>query len=345
MSDNERSEVKMTTSGNFDHGQATDYEASRVRAFAGSVRPLILYGCMAVELNCPSSRVERTRQDVRFNSMEHYHAVIQLSGRSTMVQDGRITELALGDIALVDSAKAAAYFSHNGPCRRVSLHLPRQTLLSHLGLAPACGSRKGTEVLAGRVLFRLILDAVNEYESSSAAAESYMQLAIYDLLGALFAIPDRPALSSHTNELFNRICSIIKNRFADPDFGPCEVAAEAGISLRYLQKLFTARGSSCTHFLQSARLDHAARQLCRRRLLGLRRPISELAYASGFNDYTHFARQFRRRFGHSPGTYAPGGGPWHSRAAESTPPSPHDFYIPGSSGRFEETQAIREDAA
>jgi hypothetical protein len=36
-----------------------------------------------------------------------------------------------------------------------------------------------------------------------------------------------------------RIRDVIKNGFADPDFGPYEVAAKAGISLRYLQKLFT----------------------------------------------------------------------------------------------------------
>jgi hypothetical protein len=161
---------------------------------------------MAVDLNWHASRFERTGQHVPFNGMEYYHAVIQLSGRSTMVHDSRIAELAVGDVALVDSTKVAADFSHNGPCRRVSLYLPRRALLSHLGLTPACGLRKGAQALAGRVLFRLILDAVNEYESPSAAAESYMQLAIYDLLGALFAPPDRPVLSSHSNNLFNRIC-------------------------------------------------------------------------------------------------------------------------------------------
>src|ERR1700731_3882511 len=86
-----------------------------------------------------------------------------------------------------------------------------------------------------------------------------MQLAIYDLLGALFTESDLPVVSSHTDKLFTRLTSIIKDRFADPDFGPCQVAAEAGISLRYLQKLFTARNSTCTHFIHSVRLDHAAR--------------------------------------------------------------------------------------
>jgi AraC family transcriptional activator of tynA and feaB len=37
--------------------------------------------------------------------------------------------------------------------------------------------------------------------------------------------------------------------------------------------------------------------------LDTRQPISQIAYASGFSDYTHFARQFRRRFGHSPGAH------------------------------------------
>jgi AraC-like DNA-binding protein len=131
-----------------------------------------------------------------------------------------------------------------------------------------------------------------------------MQLAIYDLLGALFAAPDLSTISSHTDKLFKRVCGIIKDRFAEPDFGPCEVADEAGISLRYLQKLFAARSSTCTQLIHSVRLDHAARQLHRRRLLNTSQSISEIAYASGFNNYTHFARQFRRRFGHPPVAHA-----------------------------------------
>jgi AraC-like DNA-binding protein len=103
----------------------------------------------------------------------------------------------------------------------------------------------------------------------------------------------------HTDKLFRRVCDIIKDRYADPEFGPCEVAVEAGISLRYLQKLFTARNSTCSHFINSVRLDHAAALLERRSFLKTSQPISEIAYASGFGDYTNFIRKFRRRFGHT----------------------------------------------
>ena len=153
------------------------------------------------------------------------------------------------------------YFSENRPGRWLSLHFPRESLVSHLGLEPEGGLYRRGETLAGRALFRLIQDAVDGCGSSSASTEPYVQLAIYDLVGALFA-PSDPSISSHSDKLFKRISSIIKDRSADPAFGPAEVAAEAGISLRYLQKLFTARNSSCTHFINSARLNHAARAFC-----------------------------------------------------------------------------------
>ena len=133
--------------------------------------------------------------------------------------------------------------------------------------------------------------------------DPYMQMTVYDLLGALFGPSDPWPVSRHADKLFARIRGIINDGFADPDFGPCEVATEAGISLRYTQKLFTERNSTCSDFIYSVRLDHAARLLSRRASLGTSQPLSEIAYACGFSDYTHFARKFRRRFGHPPGAH------------------------------------------
>jgi AraC-like DNA-binding protein len=74
-----------------------------------------------------------------------------------------------------------------------------------------------------------------------------------------------------------------------------------GISLRYLQSLFTDRGSTCSHYISSLRLDHAAHLIERRASMKTGQPLSDIAYACGFRDYTHFARGFRRRFGATPG--------------------------------------------
>jgi AraC family transcriptional activator of tynA and feaB len=272
--------------------------------FGGRARAGSIYGFVIVNLSCNAPRVERTHRDVRFDGMEHYYAIFQMAGQSTVVQNDQAVELAVGDVALVDAARPVTYVSEKTNGQWLSLQLPRQSLISHLGFEPEGGLCGHSETPAGRLCFSLIQDPVNECDSSPASAEPYMRLAIYDLLGALFAAPDLSTIASHTDKLFKRVCGIIKDRFAEPDFGPCEVAAEAGISLRYLQKLFTARGSTCTHFIHSVRLDHAARQLHRRGLLNTSQPISEIACASGFSNYTHFARQFRRRFGHPPVAHA-----------------------------------------
>ena len=203
---------------------------------------------------------------------------------------------------MLDAARPSACFA--GDSHWLRLQLPRQLLLSHLGCEPEGGLHARGETPAAHLLFDLVRNADKGDGSAVFPADSYMQLAIYDLLGALFAPSDPLPVSRHAERLFARIRDIIKDGFADPDFGPREVAAETGISLLCLQKLFTARSSTCSEFIYSLRLDHAARLLHRRALLETSQPLSEIAYACGFRDYTHFARKFRQRFGHSPGTAA-----------------------------------------
>jgi AraC-like DNA-binding protein len=148
-----------------------------------------------------------------------------------------------------------------------------------------------------------VRDAVDDVGPMSDPSSGYMQLVIYDLIGAIFSPPDAAAFS-RSEKLFRCVCNIVKDRFKEPNVSLGEVAAEAGISARYLQKLFAMRNLTYTHFINSVRLDHAARLLERRAVLDTTQPISTIAYTSGFGDYTNFARQFRNRFGHPPGAHA-----------------------------------------
>jgi AraC family transcriptional activator of tynA and feaB len=253
--------------------------------FAGRVRARRICGFVAMDLGCNAHRVERTGRDVRFDCMDHYYAIFQIAGRSTILQNDQAMELARGDVALVDAARPVTYRSYEESPQWLSLQLPRLSLVSHLGLEPQCSLCQPGGAVGARLLRQLVLDGVEDEQSMSAPASAYMRLAFYDLLGTLFAPPDSAPVSRHANKLFTRICAIIHDRFADPGFSPCDVAGEAGISLRYLQKLFTMRNSTCGHFIHSLRLDHAARLLQRRALLNTSQPISEIAYASGFGDY------------------------------------------------------------
>jgi AraC family transcriptional activator of tynA and feaB len=273
-------------------------------SFSGWLRTLSVCGFTAVDIGCSAHRFERTHRDVRLDDWDHYKAVIQVAGHSTIYQNDQCVRLAVGEVALVDAARPMTCVSDDARVQRLSLLLPRRALVSHLGFEPQGGVYRHSGVPAARLLHEVVHDALKGNAPECPPVDSYMQLAVYNLLGALFAPPDPPPSTQHAHKLFMRVCSLIKERVADPDFGPPEAASEAGISLRYLQKLFTQRGLTCTDFIYSLRLDHAARLLDRRRLLNTREPISVIAYDCGFRDYTHFARKFRHRFGYSPGAHS-----------------------------------------
>jgi AraC family transcriptional activator of tynA and feaB len=281
-------------------GQYT-LERTEADTFTGWVRPLSVLGFSAVEVACNRNRIDRTQRDVRLDGRDLYGALFQVAGRSAVSHNGRTIELAEGDVVLVDKARPVSYLVPDDEgAHLLCLQFPRRALISHLGFEPQGASHKRNGTPAGRLLYEFARHALKRDEATPSPADSYMQLAVYDLVGALF-VPDRWSGSRPTDKLFARIDSIVRDRFADPDFGPHEVARDAGISLRYVHKLFAERGSSCREFIYSLRLDHAAHLLKRRS--GKALPLSEIAYDCGFRDYAHFARKFRLRFGCSPGSH------------------------------------------
>jgi AraC family transcriptional regulator, positive regulator of tynA and feaB len=299
-----------------------DVEVTTPDAFAGRIRPFNACGLEATTVKfswgaedsgCSDRRTERSYRDVRCDGADHYLILFQIAGQTAIAQLDQAAQLAVGDVALVDAARPVTYLSRFRSPQWLTLRLPRKSLRSHLGFEPQGGvSRQRTR--ASRLLFDLIRDA--DMEAASSSADIYMQSAVYGLVGALFAPSDTRSPARGSDKLFRRICGVIKDGFSDPDFGPVEVAVETGVSLRYVQKLLTERGTTCSELVYSIRLDHAAHLLHRRALLDTGEPLSEIAYASGFRDYAHFARRFRKRFGHSPGDHA-GEGAVRARTAES----------------------------
>jgi AraC-like DNA-binding protein len=251
-----------------------------------------------VDVSFNARRLERTHRDVRADAVDHYYVLFQMIGRSMIVQNDRTTELDVGGVALVDAALPTTYLAEAGG-HWASLQLSRRSVTSHLGSEPRCPC-EGRGATAARLLRQLLHEGVEN--GASTSADAYMRLVIYDLTGALFAPFEGKDVLRHTDKLFARICAIVRDGFADPAFGPGDVADQAGISLRYLQKLFTQRNSTCTQFINAVRLDHALALLKRRSALRTSQSISDIAYASGYSDYTNFHRRFRCRFGQTPGS-------------------------------------------
>src|SRR3984893_13762154 len=192
-------------------------------AFAGWVRPLSVCGlaAAALKIECGLAamdsgrnayRSKRTHRDARFAGADYYYAVFQVAGQSVFTQNDEVSQLAVGDIALLDAARPAACFTDHSQWLR--LQLPRRSLVSHLGCEPKGGSYARGGTPATHLLFDLVRDAAKGDGSASCTADSYMQLAVYDLLGALLAPSDPSHASGHADRLF--ALSGVSSRTASP---------------------------------------------------------------------------------------------------------------------------------
>jgi AraC family transcriptional activator of tynA and feaB len=261
-------------------------------------------GLAAVDI--PSTNIvcaRRLASDARRDGMNDCKILFQVSGRSTLIQDERATELTQGDLGLIDVSRPINLVSHEGAGRWIGLHLPRHRLKANLGFEPQGGLCWRSDALPGRLLLRSILEAIDESDIVPRSAEPFMQSAVYNLVGALFGQSELPRHFSQGDKLFARVCSIVKRHLTDPDVGPAEVASETGISVRYLQKLFAKRGTTCHHYIRSLRLDHAAQLLHRQTSTKRDIPLAEIGQSCGCRDYAKFARHFRTRFGYTPSVF------------------------------------------
>jgi AraC family transcriptional regulator, positive regulator of tynA and feaB len=271
--------------------------------FQGWFHSFSVYGFGAVDAGSNIARVDRTRRHAGLDGVEGYTVIFQLKGRSAVDHDGSLVELATGDLVLVDATRPMTVFNEERGVHHMALHMPRQRVVSHLGFKPKVPLHRGG-IAPSRLLVKLMSDAFREPDQGITTPEPRMQIVVYDLLAALFAGTEHWMISSYTDKLFARIRTMIEARYADPELTPAAVAREARISPRYLQKLFSARGMTCGNFIHTLRLEHASRFLQRRALSQSDMPLSEIAFAAGFTDYTHFSRRFRERFGHPPSAHS-----------------------------------------
>ncbi len=139
---------------------------------------------------------------------------------------------------------------------------------------------------------------------ASLDLESATQLAlppssVAEQLAALLALAAGKRLEGSPRAgRLEKLRRAIRDRLHEPDLTPQSLAQQFNISKRYLHQLFAAGDTTFGRELMALRLERARELLRDRRFASL--PVSEIAARCGFEDPSHFARRFRRRFGEAP---------------------------------------------
>lgn len=112
--------------------------------------------------------------------------------------------------------------------------------------------------------------------------------------------PSEIAASSKDEQFLKRLLDVFEKHVAESDFSTEDFAIEIGMSRSNLHRKLRALTNQPAHeFLRNLRLKRAAQLL--KKSVGT---VSEVAYAVGFNNPSHFSNIFRRQFGYTPSEFA-----------------------------------------
>jgi AraC-like DNA-binding protein len=104
----------------------------------------------------------------------------------------------------------------------------------------------------------------------------------------------------------DRVDAYVRTHLRDPDLAPAEIAAENGISVRALYRIFEERGVGLERSIIERRLEGARTDLA---APGRRHhSIATVARTWGFDNPSFFSRRFRAAFGVTPRQWRDGTG-------------------------------------
>ena len=117
--------------------------------------------------------------------------------------------------------------------------------------------------------------------------------------GELLLQPKNVVLSSPDERFLQKAIEVIENNIGDPDLDIERYASEIGVSrMQLYRKLDALTGMTAKEFVRNIRLKRAAQLLVQKKM-----NVSEVAFAVGFRDISHFRKSFKQEFGMSATDY------------------------------------------
>jgi AraC-like DNA-binding protein len=252
--------------------------------------------------NAPMT-VARTPRQVANERTDEIFLCQQIAGRLDLRQEGREFALEPGHFALVDPILPYEGKFYSGSQLAV-FKIRRRALEARLGKTREMVALALKPVQAENALTSAFLAMLPTYagEMSSTAQQMVRNQAIDLIAVSLAKATERqPRLSSPRKFILLSLQAAIDSRLAEPTLDAAEVAAAAGISVRYANYVLAELDTSVARLIQTKRLERCRKAL--RDPLQSNRTVREIACGWGFSDMTHFGRRFKGAYGMLPSEY------------------------------------------
>ncbi len=223
-----------------------------------------------------------------------FSVMLQLRGSTTARQSNRVAQLNPGEMCVIDSQRPFELKVDASLSQIVIMMMPRHAALSRHPFLEERTAEMFDPNESGCVLLRNLLLSILECAPTMGPHQRSSALqAIIQLLGAPGERGDE--LVASTGWRVKAALSYIDAHLADPDLDACRIAAAQNVSRRRLDEIMViATGTSVSSQIWSRRLEQAASDLLDDRFAA--GTITQVAFAAGFEDVSHFTRAFKRRY-------------------------------------------------
>ena len=264
--------------------------------------------------------VERTAIRAAQDDQAYVLMSVQLRGRTLVRQGASEAMLTPGCIAFYDTARPYT-LTLPGDFDQLVVQIQRQALADSVprGLAHMAERLNASNPFAQAILalapqlLRMVDSASHAMaERTAAAAQELISLALDSLDGNLDAsaptasaqpsgkLHSQAAHGPAADALAWRTRDLIGRQLDDTALTPRLLAAQVCVSLRRLQEVFQAQGTTLSDCIWDMRLEFARSLLAAPHQA---ESVSTIAYRAGFSDVAHFSRRFKQRYGVPPSAY------------------------------------------
>lgn len=236
---------------------------------------------------------KRTNQNIKTDPQDLILVMLQKTGSGFIEQEGKQARLKAGDFAILDTTRPYQLFFNN-PFEQVVMQVPRQRITECMPNYKSAICRQ----FDGKSGPGLVISGFIQHLNNNGANLSDMDLSnfestIVQMLTTAMRLHDDSNDDERIVRL-NRIKTRLLQHIRDPELNIEKLAAQEGMRLRTVQRLFQMDGKTPRAWLIEARLTRIAQDL---QAPGeARRSITDIAFSWGFNDLSHFSHAFSARF-------------------------------------------------
>jgi len=246
--------------------------------------------------------VQRTVDLTNTGDGEFYKVSYQLEGHGLLIQDGRETVLAPGDLAIYDTQRPYT-LEFEKPATVVVALIPHHEfrLSNHQVGQVTALSLEASHPLSGTVapLLRHLGSNLSQWDEFGGYPLARNTI---DLLAtALGGVLGNGNATDSRDFLREKIAHYIADHLDEATLGPAQIADAHFISVRSLHALFENQPHSVAALIRNQRMSEASRLL--RDPMMAECSVQAIGARVGVCDAAGFSRMFSKHFGSSPGKY------------------------------------------